>query len=177
MLQIIGALRSNFHPIFLHILLMIMLCVWYFGQGRRRRIISFKEKWNIDKSGEISERIVLTLAQGKADVTRVKNVFVSHLRISQQFFKELTDASREDKADGERACSARNIRWIHTRGFRVRIVKNVRLYRQCSPRPGHPKCNLATFFARLSEIKKKLFTDEFIFLIKNWLVIFQWELM
>ena len=40
---------------------------------------------------------------GKADVTTVKKDLFSHLRISQQFFKLLTDGSRVDKALEDRA--------------------------------------------------------------------------
>lgn len=40
-----------------------------------------------------------SLAQGKADVTRVKNVLFSHFKISQQFFKLETEESLELKAD------------------------------------------------------------------------------
>lgn len=45
----------------------------------------------------------LTLAHGNADVTSVRNVLFSHFRISQQFFKLLTEESLELNADSDLA--------------------------------------------------------------------------
>ena len=42
---------------------------------------------------------LITLGGGNAPVTRVTKEILSHLRISQQFFKALTDPSRVLKAD------------------------------------------------------------------------------
>jgi hypothetical protein len=49
----------------------------------------------------------LTLAHGNADVTRVRNVLFSHFRISQQFFKLLTEESLELNADSDLACKVK----------------------------------------------------------------------
>jgi hypothetical protein len=46
----------------------------------------------------------LTLAHGNADVTRVRNVLFSHFKISQQFFRLLTEESLELSADSDLAC-------------------------------------------------------------------------
>jgi len=59
------------------------------------------------------------------------------------------------KKDIFHTCSARNMRWIHIRGFLVFIVKKVRLYKQCSPRPWQAKCSLANFLALRSVKKRK----------------------
>jgi len=45
----------------------------------------------------------LTFAHGNADVTSVRNVLFSHFRISQQFFKLLTEESLELSADSDLA--------------------------------------------------------------------------
>lgn len=91
-----------------------------------------------------------TFEHGNADVTKVRNDLFSHFRISQQFFKLLTEVSLELSADWDLACSAKNMRWIHTLGLRVLIVKKPLLYRQCSPCPWQAKCNLAIFLDFLS---------------------------
>lgn len=93
---------------------------------------------------------LLALTHGNADVTSVRNVRFSHLRMSQQFFNEVTDACLELSAEEERAWRAKNIKWIQIRGWRVFMVKKVRLYRQCSPRPWQAKCSFTNFLARLS---------------------------
>lgn len=82
---------------------------------------------------------------GKALVTSVRKVLFSHLSVSQQCLRLATVGSREDRAAGWRACSARNMRCIHTRGSRVRIENCARVYRQCTPRRPHPNCSRACF--------------------------------
>ena len=52
-------------------------------------------------------------------MTRVTKEMFSHLRISQQFFRADTEDSLVEMAEGDRAWSARNMRWIHVRGHRV----------------------------------------------------------
>lgn len=87
---------------------------------------------------------------GKAPVTSVRKVLFSHLRMSQQCLSEATVGSREDSAAAWRACSARNMRWIHTRASRVRSEKAARAYRQCGPRRPHTNCSRACFLERRS---------------------------
>lgn len=87
---------------------------------------------------------------GKALVTSVRKVLFSHLRMSQQCLRLATVGSREDSAAAWRACSARNMRWIQTRGARVRVENSARAYRQCGPRRPQPNCSRACFFERRS---------------------------
>jgi hypothetical protein len=56
---------------------------------------------------EGSNFLQLTLAHGNADVTSVRNVLFSHFRISQQFFKLLTEESLELSADSDLACKVK----------------------------------------------------------------------
>ncbi|KAL4714149.1 hypothetical protein ACJJTC_008503 [Scirpophaga incertulas] len=70
--------------------------------------------------------------------------------MSQQCLRLATVGSREDRALPWRACSARNIRWIHTRGARVRTTNSARAYRQCAPRRPHANDSRAAFLERRS---------------------------
>ena len=63
----------------------------------------------------------------------------SSLRVSQHALRLPTLGSCWHTARWERACTARNMMWIHVLGLRVLKLKKFCGYRQCSPLPKHTK--------------------------------------